>query len=271
MRPDMVTEEDIQGYVDGVLSDERYRLVEEYLKAQPEEAARVQAYRRQNDLLRRYFKPVMDEPVPKRLRDGIPGVVVEMRPGITRRLLQVAAGIVIVCLSGFAGWTMRDHLGQALSAAATAGDSAKSAAFADLPQRAALAHVMYSPTVERPKEMAASQEDQLIDWLSQRLELQVRPPKLRSVGYELIGARMVPGSTGPIVQFMYHNSSGARVTLYVCTQAHTAYDRSFRFDQEGPVNVFYWTDGNFGYAVSSGIQKAELEHVTQAAFDQLSR
>lgn len=269
MKSKMITEEDIHGYVDGVLSDERYAQVEAYLRTKPEEAARVQAYRRQNDLLRQHFKSVLQEPVPERLRQSVPGGLIEMRPRMARRILQVAAGIAVIFLSGLAGWTMRDHFGQIHQESARQ-NIAGTAVVVDLPRRAALAHVIYSPAVERPKEIAADHEDQLIDWLSQRLELQVRPPKLHATGFELIGARVVSGQAGPIVQFMYHNSLGERITLYVCTQAHTGHDRNFHFDQEGVVNVFYWTDGSFGYAVSSGIQKAELEQVTQTAFDQLT-
>ena len=40
---------------------------------------------------------------------------------------------------------------------------------------------------------------------------------------------------------------------------------------EGPVNVLYWIDGKFGYALSAGINKAELARVATTVYDQLEK
>jgi anti-sigma factor RsiW len=138
-----------------------------------------------------------------------------------------------------------------------------------LPRQAAVAHVVYSPDVRRPVEVTADQEDQLVKWLSKRLGTPVSPPKLGALGYELIGGRLLPGNTGPVAQFMYHDSSGQRLTLYVSTENASNRDTAFRFAKEGPVNVFYWVDGKFGYALSAGIDKKELARVATAVYDQL--
>jgi anti-sigma factor RsiW len=46
-------------------------------------------------------------------------------------------------------------------------------------------------------------------------------------------------------------------------------DTGFRFAKEGPVSVFYWVDGRFGYALSAGIDSGELARVATAVHDQL--
>ncbi len=89
------------------------------------------------------------------------------------------------------------------------------------------------------------------------------------LGFELIGGRLLPGSSGPVAQFMYHDSTGQRLTLYVTNEQSAAQDTSFRFAQEGPVNVFYWIDGQFGYALSAGIDKGELARIAKAVYSQL--
>ena len=54
---------------------------------------------------------------------------------------------------------------------------------------------------------------------------------------------------------MYHDATGQRLTLYVSNENTGNTDTGFLFAQEGPVNVFYWINGNFGY---DGIDKGEL-------------
>jgi anti-sigma factor RsiW len=68
---------------------------------------------------------------------------------------------------------------------------------------------------------------------------------------------------------MYHDATGQRMTLYVSTENTSNHDTAFRFAQEGPVNVFYWIDGKFGYALSAGIDKGELARIATAVYDQI--
>jgi anti-sigma factor RsiW len=273
-----ITEDDLHAYLDGQLSAERRGEVEAYLAAHPEEKLRVDAYKAQNDALRQLFNPVVDEAVPASLlvlaeqpqavkSNAIPqgdflrgAVHTQKQPFLSRWSVQrIAAGLVIAVLSGAAGW-----LGHAQYQT-----TERTAQVTPLPRQAAVAHVVYSPDVRRPVEVTADQEDQLVKWLSKRLGTPVSPPKLGALGYELIGGRLLPGNTGPVAQFMYHDSSGQRLTLYVSTENASNRDTAFRFAKEGPVNVFYWVDGKFGYALSAGIDKKELARVATAVYDQL--
>ncbi|MGN6701961.1 MAG: anti-sigma factor family protein, partial [Burkholderiaceae bacterium] len=133
------------------------------------------------------------------------------------------------------------------------------------------ATVFTRPDVRRQVDFGAEKEDQLVCWLSKGFGAPIRPPKLGKLGYELIGGRLLPGNSGPVAQFMYHNVAGERLTLYVSTEQAQNHDTGFRFAQEGPVNVFYWIDGKFGYALSAGIDKGELARVSGAVYEQLEK
>ena len=258
-----ITEADLQAYVDAALPEARYGEVEEYLAVHPEESERVRAYQTQKQALKALFKPVLDEPLPERLRalasPPLVAVDPQKRPFLAPWSLQrIAAGLLVALVSGVAGW-----LGHAQYQAAD-----RQVPLVPLPRQAAVAHVVFSPDVRRPVEVSAEQEDQLVAWLSKRLGTPVRPPKLGAIGYELIGGRLLPGNSGPVAQFMYHDASGQRLTLYVTTENAANRDTGFRFAKEGPVNVFYWIDGKFGYALSAGIDKSELARVATAVYDQ---
>lgn len=282
MKQQPVSEAELHAYIDGGLPESRRAAVEDHLVAQPEEAARVDAYRAQRAALRQHFAPLLAEEVPERLRrlaERLPdGAAEESRPAATMKtsagtrvdrqkrpflqrwsLQRIAASLMLALLSGAAGWFAHDRY--------PGGE--RVALLIPLPRQAAIAHVVYSPDVRRPVEITADQEELLVKWLSKRLGTAVSPPKLGALGYELIGGRLLPGNSGPVAQFMYHDASGQRLTLYVSTENTVSHDAGFRFAREGPVNVFYWVDGKFGYALSAGIDKGELARVATAVYDQL--
>ena len=253
-----ITETDLHAYVDGQLPADRQAEIEAWLADHPDDAARLHAYRAQNHTLRERFAAVLDEPLPAALRTLATPPALHKTTWLPRWSLQrLAAGLAIAVVSGLVGWTARDQVAPAEQFAQ------------GLPRQAAVAHAVFSPDVRRPVEIRAEQEDQLVTWLSKRLGTPVRPPKLGALGYELIGGRLLPGGSGPVAQFMYHDAAGQRLTLYVSTENAANRDTAFRFAQEGPINVFYWVDGQFGYALSGTMAKNELAGVATAVYQQL--
>jgi anti-sigma factor RsiW len=268
-----ITEADLHAWVDGQLAAERAREVEAYLATRPDEVHRVKAWRAQKQALRALFDPVQDEPLPARL-------VRSARPRLPWYAQRMAAGIAIALLGGAAGWGLRGGTLDA-SMPAALGQGTTSAAMQAFAQRAAVAHAVYSPDQRRPVEVDAAHEDQLVAWLSKRMGSAMKPPHLQALGYALEGGRLLPGGKGPVAQFMYRDGNGSRLTLYVSneigqsaqpntrgTGANT--DTAFRFAREGAVNVFYWVDGPFGYALSAQADRAELARVSAEVYRQLA-
>jgi anti-sigma factor RsiW len=260
-----ISETDLQAYVDSALPEARRTEIEDYLGGQPEEAGRVQAYRAQKQAIRALFNPVLDEPLPENLRALIfpPRAAVTEYPKRTMlshwSLQRIAASLLIALASSYAGWLAHGRYPPAENMAL----------LRPLPQQAAVAHVVFSPDARRPVEVLAEHEDQLVAWLSKRLGTPMHPPKLAALGYELVGGRLLPGNSGPVAQFMYQDSTGRRLTLYISTEYTTTKETAFRFAQEGSVNVFYWVDGQCGYALSGSIEKGELARVSSAVYAQI--
>ncbi|MGH8724755.1 MAG: anti-sigma factor family protein, partial [Burkholderiales bacterium] len=59
-----VTEADLQAYADGELPEERRAAVAAWLAAHPDDAERIEGYRRLAEELRGTYRGVLDEPVP---------------------------------------------------------------------------------------------------------------------------------------------------------------------------------------------------------------
>ena len=273
--PSPITEADLHAWVDGQLPADRQREIEAYLAGRPDEAQRIESYRAQKRELRALFDPVLDEVLPQR-------VLQAARPRTPWSLQRLAAGLAIALISGATGWGLRGGMPAQPGAApyAQQGPSAITMASATgFAQRAAVAHAVFSPDQRRPVEVDAAHEDQLVAWLSKRMGAPMKPPHLQTLGYALEGGRLLPGGEGPVAQFMYRDDAGAKLTVYVSKEIGDAGgqagsgkngETAFRFAQQGAVNVFYWVDGPFGYAISADAERAVLARVSGEVFRQLA-
>ncbi|MGH6960993.1 MAG: anti-sigma factor family protein, partial [Dongiaceae bacterium] len=133
---------------------------------------------------------------------------------------------------------------------------------------AADAHNAYVAEVRHPVEVPASDQDQLVKWLSKRLDEQVRVPALARVGYEFLGGRLLPADGGVAAQLMYQNTAGSRVTLYF-KRGDRDGNTAFRYVVEEGLSVFYWRDGDVAYALSSELPREALLVVRNEVYSQL--
>jgi anti-sigma factor RsiW len=272
-----ITEEELHAYVDGTLSDERRADVERALEQNPELAARISDYFSLNSLFHDRYDRVLNEPVPKRLQPAAPPH--SRRSRIAANWPQFA-GMAAALVMGV-GIGVGTHMGQdvmqsvaGFSVGSSTGSSNTRPVSADraevFARQAAVAHVVYMPEVDRPTEMSADHEQDFVQWLANRLGTNVHPPMLAKQGFSLSGGRLLPGPDGQMAQFMYRGPKGERVTLCISRRQVNANTTAFKLYQDGPVNVFYWVDGDFGYAVSGGIDRKQLLQLSHDVYAQLT-
>ena len=252
-----ISEAQLHALADGVLPEGQRAAVDAYLHAHPQDAARVDAWREQNRQLRALFDPVLDEAVPPALLQAASPPAAN--GAWQRHTMQAAAAIVLVIAGGAGGWLLRGDGGDMRAASPLA-----------LARSAAIAHAVYTPEVRHPVEVGVEQEAHLVQWLSKRLGTKLQPPALSPLGYHLIGGRLLPGDgDGPVAQFMYEEGGGKRLTLYVAKERAGRQETAFRYTQEKDLGVFYWIDGQMGYALSARLPKAELGKIADAVYAQL--
>jgi anti-sigma factor RsiW len=146
---------------------------------------------------------------------------------------------------------------------------------ADFGHQSVVAHVVYSPEVRHPVEVTAAQQEHLVQWLSKRLGRPLKVPDLAAQGYELVGGRLLPGDDGARAQFMYQNTKGERVTLYVGAidgskpKAPSTGETAFSFTSEAGTSSFYWVDQGFGYALAGRLTRPDLLSLAETVYKQL--
>jgi anti-sigma factor RsiW len=247
-----VTEDELHAYVDGELPADRRAAVEAWLVSRPDEAARIAAWHQQAELLHARYDGIAEEPVPARLAlDQL------ARGGAAWKRLAVAAAIAAFVLGGAAGWFGRAYFDPGRTSART------------LTSEALDAHRLYVVEVRHPVEVPGGEEAHLVQWLSRRLNYEVRAPDLAALGLRLVGGRLLPGPAGAAAFFMYEGASGERFTLY-CSRARVP-ETALRYSAAGQVAAFYWIEQEKAYVVSGPADRDRLLKVAQSAYDQLER
>ncbi len=234
------------------------------LAVDPALAARVASIREQSAALRDALDPLLAEPLPERLVAAAAPVPSGHR-SFLRRWIAPAFAAAATLLLGFGfGWFGRDALIERSGTPTT---------FA---RQMAVAHALYASDARRPVEVWANEEKSLVNWLTKRLGFKVRAPDLNSLGYALVGGRLVAGNENPTALFMYENADKERLSLQVRRQTLASRksavggDTAFRYAVENGVGVFYWIDDDCGYAISGALDRAQLLTVAQVVFGQLA-
>jgi anti-sigma factor RsiW len=249
-----ITEDDIQAYVDGVLESARQAEVAAYLESHPDVGQRVQGYIRDREQLRAKLAPMAEEPIPAKLNLLR---LIDRRQRFGRIWRQAAAAIILLGIGGGTGWSLHGLTAQP----ATAGIAA-------LAQEAAYSYAVYAPDHMRPVEIRASDQPELVDWASRRLNRRVTVPDLSQSGYRFMGGGVVATAHGAAVLYMYDNDHGTRLVMLTRLMAidqNTAMKQSV----EGSVVGFTWAGQGVGYSLVGPVPPETLHAIANEARRQI--
>jgi anti-sigma factor RsiW len=289
-------DDELHAWIDGQLASEARRAaVEDLLARDPAVARQVAQWQAQRDALRRLHGNLLEEPIPVPLMHALDrgSRRVQDRQDDARSWMRwggMAAGVLIAFAAGWLGnaqWSS--------SSARHAGDlAARTPAVREFVHAASVAHAVYAPEKRHPVEVAASEQQHLVQWLSRRLDRPLKVPDLSAQGYTLVGGRLLPGDAGARAQFMFEDPAGERITLYIGTLAgpagstgatgsngsngsvpsankgDAARETAFRFATDGPVQSFYWVDQGFGYAIAGKLPREALLKLATLAYQELT-
>ncbi|MDX7951896.1 hypothetical protein P7D22_12015 [Lichenihabitans sp. Uapishka_5] len=270
MRP--FSDVDLHAFVDGQVSPERRALIDAYLKVTPEEASRVDLWRRQNEAVRTIFAGAASEPVPLWLtigqvasgrarapnnsRDAIQDnrlprskpsrpVGASARPAGVGRLLRPIGVAVVAFLAGAAMPSLLPALPTAIENWLPA--TPRMGQMRRVAERTIEAHRTFSVDPDRPVEITDQPAGALAAWFRHHVAVPVRVPDLTKLGWTLRGGRVVPADQGPAALMVYENAVGDRLSLLVAgVNNPNLSDTSFAL-LPGP--TLTWLDGPVGFGL----------------------
>jgi anti-sigma factor RsiW len=266
-----IDDAELHAYVDGALPEARRVEIDALVARHPELAERVGQYRSLGALLHDRYDRVLDEPMPARLQAAMQRQA--QGPFANRHRWMALAAMLVLGIgigAGVDSGVRRFADGGFPLGGNEAPHTVALETGTGFARQAAVAHVVYMPAVDRPANAAEQDEREFMRWLTDRLGTTIHPPLLSRAGFELTGGRLLPGADGPTALFMYRDQQGERVTLCIARRNPSTHATAFRLYRDGPVNVFYWVDGDFGYAVSGGIDRNVLLGLARTVHTQLS-
>lgn len=240
-----IDELDIQQYVDGELDEAQNRAISERIGSDAGLRKKVEDYRQINRKLHQAYDDKLLEPVPERILLAL---------GQRRRApaWSIAASILWLGIGGLLGYTLHGQFNQ--------GELIR-----PLAVEAAYAHTVYVPEVRHPVEVTANEQDHLNAWLSKRLDKPIEAPDLSEQGYTLIGGRLLPDGHRAAAQFMFEDSSGERMTLYI-RQAPNRKETALLHAESSGLGIVYWIDKGLAYALTAAADKSQLTLVATAVY-----
>jgi anti-sigma factor RsiW len=262
-----VSEDELHALVDGRLAPEVAQALRRRIAFDAAAKDTAEAWQAQRDGLRRLYATVAQDEPPATLVAAAGRA--EQAQAQAYQVWRWGGMAAAVLLSFGMGWVASSQWQDyhAPGATARAGPAQRFA------QQAAVAHVVYQPEVRHPVEVAAAQQEHLVQWLSKRLGRSLKVPVLADHGFELVGGRLLPGDEGARAQFMYQDASGQRITLYLGAvkpgASEAARETAFRFLDDGPVPGFYWVDQGFGYAITGQLPRPALQALAASVYRQL--
>ncbi|MBB6254189.1 anti-sigma factor family protein [Nitrospirillum iridis] len=229
-----IAEVELHAFLDGELPEDRARVVEAALLADPALAERLAGYQADKAMMKRLYSPLIERPVPQHLIDLAQSAVDEpaVRPWADWRKLGAVAAVVLLLVGG--GWV---YLG-----GRPAGDVVQMALAA--------------------REVPASVPDDLSSYnaaLSRIVALNIKVPDLTRAGYRLAGVK-VEGSAATVA---YRDGHDRLFTIYL---RHS--DGTVRFDQfkRDNLRVCVWQDDQLSMVMAGEMSAAVMQKLASMAY-----
>lgn len=216
-------------YVDGQLDPSQLQELQAYLRAHPDEAQELEAWRRDAQRLREGAggdslpgNPALD---PAAVRAGL-------KVRTRRRMAMVASLVVAVAIGGVTGWNARDT----------------ALVNRVLPMQDAVQAYRLFASADAPQPDVRADAGDLQGWLDAYFAHAERLPNLSDSGFRPVAARLLATDQGPAALVIYENA-GQRATFYIRPPGPGGQFLAQGSRRDGELLARYWSGQGYNYAL----------------------
>lgn len=235
-----IVDADLHAYLDGQLSAERRADVDAWLRAHPQQAERVEGWRRDGAALR----AALAEPA----RPNVPELAlhtVRRRLAARRRARVGVAAMLLLSLGcgSLLGWQVRGQH-----------EAASHPPMAD----AVAAYHLFAEDAA-PLAFDGGSHAAMQAWLRAHFGKAGAIPDLASQGYALAGGRLLSTAEGPAAMLVYQDATNARIALYLRPRTARLSQPGERRD--GRLLAQYWVEGGTAFALVGPATESALRRL----------
>jgi anti-sigma factor RsiW len=274
-----ISDVELNALVDGELIAERRAQVERWLAEEPEAAARVESWRRQNDIIRAAFARVAQDPLPadiatllgprpaalRCVTSAIPPAEAPIRQShrfgaIEAGRRQRMAGFTALAFLGgglavLAGASVLGTLGHSAGPTTIASSSSTRSPFA-FSRRALDAQAALSTRDDLLLDLASSDMREISTFLSDRMGVAIALPDPGGA-YRARGVRLIPGFSGLDGYLLLESATGSSAGILV-GRAESAEMPAMQIREADGRRVAWFISGGVGYGVAGTLDRADL-------------
>ena len=253
-----ITPLDLMAYVDGKLPPKRRQVIELWLKEHPETWQKMQLDSHVKKAIHMAYDEVLNESIPPRLlaaldhESALDKALTKIRESMTNMRPAMVGGMCALFLA--IGWGL-GHQPASVQVASNS-QNADFWAFQAQPIEGQVESQPVSLNTQgsTPQTSVFSPENtvenaQPLNWLTQKVGLEVQAPDLSVHGYQLQQRRMVTVRGEQAIQFIYKQPSGEPMALFIKARAPQQTPVLYH-NQDKQTSAAYWEDGPLTYALT---------------------
>ena len=246
--------EKLSAYLDGELSAEEAAAIEARLEIDPDAQLALDTMMEADALARDVFDEALAEPVPIALAQLVKATT--MPPAVAPRSrpvwMSLAAGLVLLGLGGFGGYTLKGQTAP-VQAAGWIADVADY-------------HAIYASQSRHLVEVTASESAHIEDWLGRTVGAEFAIPDLRELDLTFEGARLLVANAKPVAQLMYRQSDGTVIALcLLANEAATETEPTFAMQTLNGFDFVSWRANGAAYVVIGPEGEPDLDAIAAQA------
>jgi anti-sigma factor RsiW len=239
-----MSSEDLAAYLDGEMTPQRRAEMVRHLENSPEDAARLEKWRRKDMALRIGLSQLAkagEQDVIRRLRQHRGE---NYRP--VRRWAQAAVVLLGIALGAGAWWLREEQNSNT-----------------ELTYAAATAYLAGTATLV-PASNAADR-DQLAENIAAHLGVRVAPPDLSKFGFKLAGGQLLSNSDHPAAQLIYVDARGRRISCFF-KRIDTDRESNWEYGKAEGVPGIHRVGERLGWVVLGDLPVSELQQIAEATY-----